>query len=275
MRVMEDFANSSWLAKSASRNTGIPGAIAGGFRDLSESVHEWGRGQFASSYARGGLARTAFGPSTGDILRSPFRKELTEGSPRHIANLKRLAKLDPENKNILKALKSAESSSGAASSMLKRVGGKALGWGLAGAFALSPMFTTPGGVDKKLRATAGEIGATAGFAVGAKVGSVAGAAFAGAISGGILAPVGFVVGGLLGGFAGDEIGRAVPRIGFQFADKLVASERQKRHLNWVNDATAFRTRKAATMRQQSLSAMNRGMMASRSVLGREAAFAHM
>ena len=270
MRLWEQYENPNWLARAA-RQQGLSGQTAGVFRDLSQSVHEFGRAQFASSYARGGFAATAFAPTTKDALLNPFKRTRSYGSKGHIKNLQKLAQLNPGDKGIQKALKSAEGSKG----VFKGMAGRVAGFGLGAAFTVAPLFTTPGGLDEKLRATAASGASAVGWAAGAKVGTSIGAGVGSAILPGVGTAVGavggFVVGGLVGATGADQLVTA----GFRFADHLVESERAKRNLNWINDSSAFQTRKAATMRQQSLQAMNRGMMSSRSVLGREAAFMHM
>jgi hypothetical protein len=202
---------------------------------------------------------------------NPFKRSHSVGSRGHIENLERLAQMHPGDKDISKALNSAKSSSGIS---LKGAAARIGGFGLGAAFTMAPLFTTPGGLDDKLRAVAGSGASAVGWAAGAKLGAASGAAL-GSVIPGLGTAVGAVTGTVLGGLAGAIGAEQIVSFGFQQMDRLVEGERAKRHLNWVNESAAFRTRKSATMRQQSLQAMNRGMMASRSVLGREASFMHM
>jgi hypothetical protein len=64
---------------------------------------------------------------------------------------------------------------------------------------------------------------------------------------------------------------------YGFANRLVDNERRRRGIEWngwAGQTQVFNTQKAATMRQRSLEAMNRGMMNARSAMGREASFMH-
>jgi hypothetical protein len=229
-------------------------------------AHTFGRQQFASSFARQGFASTVFAPTPKEAFLSPFRKTHKYGSPEHISGLKRIAAAYPENSGVMESLKKASASAGAGTKtgLLSRVAGA----GLMTAFIAMPAFTTPGSPKEKARAVAGGAAGFAGWEIGSKVGMGAGAAIGSLIpvvGTAIGAGVGYLAGGLLGAIGADEGFRSLSRI----PDRMVERERSRRGLNWVNNQTAFMTQGAHTMRQQSLQAMNRGLMNSRSILGRE------
>jgi hypothetical protein len=230
--------------------------------------HEFARSYFPSSYARGGFATTAFAPTAKEAFVSPWRRTRKYGSPQHIANLRRMQAIEPNNKNITEAIQKAERGPGKVGA-LKRAGR----FGLGAAFVAVPMFTTPGGLEEKARATAGGVAGIVGWEIGSRAGMGIGAA-----AGSLLGPVGtaigagagYVAGGLAGAIGFDEGFQALSRI----PDRMVERERARRNLNWRGDPTAFMTRAAHTMRQQSLQAMNRGQMSARSMLGREGVMLH-
>jgi len=246
----------------------------GGFRrEAMFDAHKWGRSVFANSFARQGFASVAFAPTAGEAWKASWRRTKRQGSAKHIQNLRSmLSNVAPgssEYRNINKALSKAEQGT-TKMGLAKRVGGFALG----GAFALLPAFITPGGLPEKGRAVAGGLAGLAGWEVGSKAGMGVGAAI------GMMIPIpgmaavggalGYVAGGFLGAIGADEGTQALMRI----PDNMVERERKRRNLNWRGDQTAFMTRSAHTMRQQSLQAMNRGMNNARSMLGREGVFLH-
>jgi hypothetical protein len=237
--------------------------------EIMWEVHEFGRNTFPSSFSRGGgFVSTAFAPTAKEAFVAPWRGREKFGSPQHITNLRRMQAADPKNLNITQALAKAEKGSGKVG-MLKRAGQ----FGLGAAFVAVPMFTTPGGLQEKARATAGGLAGYAGWELGSKAGMGIGAAV-GSIIPGLGTTIGGAVGYIAGGFAGaigaDEGFQALSRI----PDRMVEGERARRNLNWRGDPTAFMTRQAHTMRQQSLQAMNRGQMTARSMLGREGVMLH-
>lgn len=241
-------------------------------REAMFDMHKWGRSAFANSFARQGFASVALAPTAGKAFKAAFSRTHRQGSAAHIKNLNQMLSNakpgSPQYENIAKALSKAEQGTTKAG-LMKRIGGVGLG----AAFALMPAFTTPGGLPEKGRAVAGGLAGVAGWEVGSKFGMGLGAAIGSVIPGlgtAIGAGVGYIAGGLAGAIGFDEGAQALMRI----PDNMVEEERKKRRLNWRGDQTAFMTRSAHTMRQQSLQAMNRGMNNARSMLGREGVFLH-
>ena len=250
-----------WFSENP-HNPGIRG-------DLMWESHTWARQNFASSFARNGFAATAFAPTAGEAFKSAFRPTIKKGSERHISNLMRLQNQYPDNPDIQSAIQKAKMSGTVKSSLTKRVLGKSLGIGMVGL----PMFLTEGSLQDKARATAGGVAGLAGWSVGSKVGMGTGAAIGSMIpvvGTGIGAAIGWVAGGFLGAIGADEGFQSLTRI----PDRMVERERGKRKLDWVQDTSAFMTEGAHTMRQRSVQAMNRGLMNSRSLLGKEAVMIH-
>jgi len=255
------------------------GSSPSGLVDPRYKAQDFGKRHFSSSYARGGLAATIFAPTTGEALKSPWRRTHKPGSTQHIANLRKMQMQYPGNKKIAKALVSAEQGA-AKAGMLGKLG-KVAGPAMSAAFVVAPAFTTPGGPYEKGKAMISGAAGLVGFEIGSKAGLGAGAA-AGAALGAFLGPVGAVAGGLIGGavgfFGGGLAGSAAlsgaTDATFATADQAVQNERNRRQLGWVGDQTAFMTEGAHTMRQQSLQAMNRGMMSARSMLGKEGMMLH-
>lgn len=227
--------------------------------------HVWARQRFAGSFASGGFASTAFAPTSGDALSSPWRSKPTVGSYQYMENLRQLQKMHPKNRSIQKAINNVKRPvhKGAFSrgmSSLMSVAGPAAVIGGSIYFAED---NTPHEIARSI--TTG-IGADIGWIIGAKAGAGIGAAVGG--------PLGAVVGGALGaiggGIAGGQLTDAMTRI----PDQMVDSQRRRRSLDWGKQNAAFNTQRAATMRQQSLAAMNRGQLSARSLLGQEAVFVH-
>jgi hypothetical protein len=240
-----------------------------GFRGkMNWRAHQAGRSLFPSSFARGGFAATAFAPTAGEAFVSPWRRTHQSGSPQHITNLRRMQAANPSNKRIAKALQRAESGPAKTGFF-----GGITGLGVRGAFAALPAFTTEGGVYEKGMAVAGGAAAVVGWDVGMKVGMGVGAAVGSVVPFAGTA-IGAGVGALVGAFAGSMLAEEGFRAAAEIPTRMVEETRKRRGLNWVGDTSAFNTQKAYTMRQQSLQAMNRGMMNSRSVLGREAMMIH-
>lgn len=229
-------------------------------------AHQFGRQQYTSNFASGGISSTLFAGTPTDAFKSVFRKSTGKGSPEQIRRLQNLAIRYPDNPNINKALKNANANKMVPKSTLSKFGGATLGHLATGAFIGATMFTTPGGLVEKTRATASEAvgfaGWTPGMAAGAAVGSS------------ILPVIGTGIGMLVGGLAGQIGLSAASDYAFKTTDRMVESQKRKRNINWVGDSAAFNTQGAHTMRQQSLQAMNRGMSTARSALGREAVMVH-
>jgi len=243
-------------------NAGIRG-------DLMWEIHEGARGMFPSSFARGGtFATTAFAPTASEAFKSPWRKSIKHGSPQHIENLRRMQRADPGNERITNQIKKAETKS-AKFALGGRVARFGLGLGMVGI----PAFATPGGIQEKGKAVAASLVGQVGWELGSKAGMGIGAALGSVIPGlgtAIGAGVGFLAGGFLGAYGAEEAAYGVMGV----SDRMVERERSRRRLNWKGDTTAFMTRSAHTMRQQSLQAMNRGQMTARSMLGREGVMLH-
>ena len=242
-------------------------------QNVAWKSHLVGRRLFASSYARGGFSATAFAPTTRAAWSSSWSSPLEYGSEQHLENLKQMYAQTKDKKFIETFEKVRNRSSRTAKQTAMAQGGRA--WRgtkrmakLAGGatMALLPAITTSGGLKEKgLAMAAGTVG-YAGWIAGGKAGAAAGFALG-------LAP-GAVIGGLIGAIAGGSVVEEGFRSLLKIPDTIVERERARRDLNWVGDTAAFNTQKAYTMRQQSLLAMNRGLMNSRSMLGREAIMMH-
>jgi len=234
--------------------------------------HIWGRQQFAKSYARGGMAATVFAPSRKEMLISPWRRRSPEGSNKYISRLRRLQSLHQQDPGIKKALSAVEK--GAPRSMMRGGFGGLGGMALGGALVLMPGMMEDGPIEERARAVTSGLGGFGGWAVGAKAGMGIGAAIGSLIPTGIGtaigAGIGYIAGGLVGAASGEAVTDALTRI----PDRIVATERSRRGLNWGQNTAAFQTKRAHTMRQQSLALMNKGAMSSRSLMGQEAVFVH-
>jgi hypothetical protein len=240
-------------------------------QEFAWGAHQFGRNQFASSFARRGFAATAFALTPGQAFKTGMGSSHKFGSAGHISNLKTMVAKDPTNPNYINALKKAQIGAGKTSGLLK----KAKGLGLGAAFFALPAFTTPGGIEEKVRsAVTSGIGGGLGWHVGGKLGMSSGAAIGTAILPGIGSAIGAAAGYIAGAFGGAMAAESASDYVSRLPDKLVERERSKRNLNWVHDQSAFLTKNAYTMRQQSLAAMNRGMMTTRSIMGREGAVLH-
>lgn len=237
----------------------------GGIRDLQWDTHKFGRNIFASNFARNGMSASMFGRTAGDRFRSALGRTHKAGSPQHIRNLEYLASMEPDNPNLVNALEKAKTTSQGSKSLSRTLFGGALKVGMGTAFVALPAFTTPGGISEKGRAVAGGLAGWAGWSAGATLGAAIGSVIPV-----IGAPIGALAGGLAASIGADEGMRALLTI----PDNMVERERKRRNLNWVGNQDAFNTRSAATMRQMSLQAMNRGMATGRSALGREAVMFH-
>lgn len=228
--------------------------------------HRLGRSMFTSNFSRNGMSAMLFAPTPWQAAKATLSKTHEFGSSQHIANLRSFAAQNPENKSISKALTKAEAK------QVKKTFGKKLG-GFVSHHALNSAFygltfaTTEGSLAQKSKATISEM---AGMAIGWKGGMAAGAALGTAI----MPVIGTGIGALAGALGGQIGVSAATQFVFDTSDRMVNRERERRNLNWVGDTTAFNTQGAYTMRQQSLSAMNRGMSTARSALGREAIIMH-
>jgi hypothetical protein len=253
-------AFTNWHEKNPATNPSFLGS-------LRWDSHVWARQTFAKSFASGGFTATAFAPSAKEALVSPWRSKARPGSARYIENLEKLQKMYPKDTRIQDAVSKARKAPPPKSGL--RFGGAAL----MGAMLILPAFLTEGSGKEKARAVTSGAGMFAGWEVGSKAGMGIGAAVGSIVPGigsAIGAAVGYLGGGLIGGFAGEELTDTLTRI----PDRMVEKERSRRNLDWGGHTAAFQTRRAHTMRQQSLAAMNRGQMSARSLLGQEATFVH-
>jgi hypothetical protein len=247
--------------------------------EFAADVNTFGKQYFASNFSRGGFAATAFAATPGEAFRSAFRNNVEYGGDIHLARMKAMAQADPsllesnawknQFRKVYGANRYGQRGFSKAASGFSGVLGKALPIGF---FAL-PAFTTPGGLEEKARATLGGAASYIGWELGSKFGMGTGAAIGSIIPGfgtAIGAGVGYIVGGFAGAIGFDEGTQALTRI----PDAMVKRERERRRLDWVGSKNAFQTQSAATMRQQSMLAMSRGLMNARSALGREAVMMH-
>lgn len=255
----------SWFAQNPNPNPTL-------FESAKWDTHVWGRQQFHRSFANSGVASVVFAHSKKDMLANPWRRSFRENDPRYIERLRRLEAVttDPTaRKSIQESIKKA--SSGKAS-VLSRVGGGVLGVGLTGYMVAAPALDQ-NKPQEMARAMTKGIVAQGGFVVGSKVGMGVGAvvgSYIPVVGTAIGAAAGWLVGGIIGSVAGENATDALTRI----PDRMVDAERSRRKLEWGNNINAFQTNRAATMRQQSLMAMNRGQMSARSLMGQEATFVH-
>jgi len=234
-------------------------------------AHAWARQTFASNFAQGGFTSVAFAPSRKEMFMGMFRRTVQPGTQTHTRRLHMLDTMPGDTSGAKKAIEAAGGRNIVQKgvSFKRFLGGPALALG----FSAYTGATMQGSTAQRLGAAAGQITGLAGWEVGSKVGTSLGA-----VAGSVLGPVGTVVGAgvgyLAGGLAGFEAIDWVTRQGFGAADRLVDRARDRRKMSWGNPNPAFYTRQAATMRQVSLQAMNRGMMTARSALGHEGVFLH-
>ena len=238
-------------------------------------VNTWGRQMFASSFAKGGIAASMFADTPGQAALNAFKISAREGSARQIRNLEHMVQKYPDSKRVAKALKAARGPQ-----KMGKLGMAMCGAGAAfAAYSIAqPLLATRGSATDKVYNSGREafsymvgfpVGSTIGKATGTAIGAVLGSVvpFVGTAIG---AGLGSLVGHVAGGFVGGELAGAL----YDIPQRMVDRERSRRNLNWRNDQSAFMTQSAFTMRQQSLQAMNRGMVTARSMLGREGIMLH-
>lgn len=241
------------------------------WQNTKNEYYQWGRNQFASSFASGGYAAAAFGPSPKSRMEAALGFNSVEvGSDTHIRRLRQMANLPGANKEKLNATISKMEKMGVGkSSAMRSVAGGMLGLGLGAAFIAAPAIAEEGRSGAKIKAGIKGIGDQIGFSAGGYLGKVAGARLGGAIA----PAVGGLAGGIIGGIA---VGAAIQG-GIAFGEHLqdLGSRNRLHGWKWAQQNPAFNTQKAATMRQMAMQQMNRGMMSSRNLLGQEARMIHM
>jgi hypothetical protein len=238
-----------------------------GLNEATGVVHGLGRQAFASNYAQGGISSWMF-PQEGVDTRSLFKARY--GSARHVRNLEAMAQNAKTPEAAARYQKTLTKAKAAGPTPR---GGGLMGLTMMGAFVALPAFTTEGGWQEKSRAVAEGMGAFAGWEVGAKAGMMTGATVGSAIPV-IGSAVGAVAGYIAGGFLGSEAGAGAVGSGIDVIGRIHARGRRARTSNWIEDTTAFNTRKAYTMRQASLQMMNTGMNSARNAMGHEGVMFH-
>ena len=245
-------------------------------RNMSKSAAQR---TFASNYARGGISNIMFEEKASDVFWKSLKGGVRANSPEHIKNLEAMSQKSRKGikgwgsaKRTTKALSAARKANAAGKigpGVIGRTFGGVLGVGLivgGGALAEGP-------IQEKARGAATGLGAAVGWQAGGTVGAATGAAI-GSVLGPLGVAAGYAVGYIAGGFIGSEAGMSAADAATRVPDRLVEKERAKRQFTWANDNSAFMTKSAHTMRQQSLQAMNSGMMSARSMLGREGVMLH-
>lgn len=263
----------NWFAQRA--NPYQPGAYESfgkAMRSWQWDVHNWARQEFTSAFTQGGFVSTAFAPSRKEMLKGIFRRGVKAGSPEHIRRLRAIGEVLPGARPEISKTIDKLSSTGARRSFGSKLM-RSLGPVATLGFAAYSIFTEQGTVSDKIGAGAGSLAGGAGWAIGSKVGMGVGGAVGSVVpvvGYAIGAAAGFLIGGALGFSGVDTAIREVVGI----PQRLVEREKRRRRLDWGVPNPAFYTRQAATMRQVSLQAMNRGYNTSRSALGQEGMFFH-
>jgi hypothetical protein len=249
----------------------IPDKSTGNFwQNTKNEYYQWGRNTFASSFASGGYAAAAFGPTPKSRMQAALGMgEVKIGSPEHIRRLRQMSNLPGANTSKLNnTISKMEKMGTAKKSAMRSVAGGLMGVGLGAAFIGAPMISAQGGPKEKVKAGAMGAGEQVGFGVGGYFGKALGARL-----GGVIAPaVGSLAGGIIGGMA---LSGAVEG-GIAFGEHLqdLGSRNRLHGWKWAQNNPAFNNQRAATMRQQAMQQMNRGMMSSRNLLGQEAQMVH-
>ena len=248
--------------------TGIPPGTGSAFA-------QWGRRTFAANYAASGIASYMFAYDDGPGVRRGrnLAGRGWEGSARWHQNLDAMQARDPQAPRDKRGRTAYDKARGKYSKIAWK-GRVLFGGALMGAMLYGEMSATEGGPGQKIRAGGAAVAGVAGWEVGGRAGALAGAKL-----GTALGPVGTAVGGLagyfVGAFAGSEIGRTLGAGVYDALDSVASVGRRTRAVsNWVGDMSAFRTEKAATMRQMSMQMMNTGMMTARNALGHEGLILH-
>jgi len=230
---------------------------------VNKNFSKWGAGTFAKHYATGGLISRSFPVEGMRMERTFFGLDVQHGSPAYMRNLRRM---QAQGGRIGEAAEDVLSKTTPAS-MGKRIMGRVsrgvFGPGLAAAV---PAMAIPGDTGDRIGHAVAGLGSEAGWHLGGIMGS--------AIGGTVGGPIGGFVGGVAGRFIGAAAGWAGAGEMFKPIKNLAERGKKARLSNWVQDTSAFTTRKAKTMRQASLQMMNTGMMTARSGLGHEGVMFH-
>lgn len=254
-------AQSFWQTSRAG-GAAIGEGASGGAR---QAFGKMGASTFSKSFARGGLTSRMFPVEGLDLeRRGIFREGVRQWSPAYMRNLQRMEQFGGDiGKSASDVLRNAPAHAGKRMGAGRFIGGKVAGTALVAGL---PALLTEGGTGERLTAAAAGIGSEIGW----KAGALAGAAIGSAILPGVGTVAGAAIGAIGGGISG--------WVGTEHAMGVITgvAERGKatRSSNWIQDTSAFTTRRAKTMRQASLQMMNSGMMTARSGLGHEGTQLH-
>jgi hypothetical protein len=252
---------------------------------LSNSIQEL----FPQNYAEQRSAFVASQPNRASARSAYFSRTAHPGSDRYMNNLRSLEEDMLRRHGGILPKKIEERMAGAKKAHIDALAhphrartlrnlGRAIGPVATLGFAAYAMWGGEGGsTGDRAAAAAGEVAGGIGGGIGWFAGGATGAAIGSAILPGVGTVIGGLVGSFAGSFAGYSAGSGAVGTAYDFANRLVDNEKRKRGLewnDWAGQTQAFNTQRASTMRQRSLEAMNRGMMNSRSLMGREASFMH-
>jgi len=259
-----------WIEQARPEASSLISSMRGGFANFMQ-------GQYASNFARGGIMAHAYGP-TAQARRASVRQNnfgvlfgvggnrIEEGSARHIRNLREMADKPGADKNKINGIIEKFEKQAPKKFSVMGMAGKALGPGFAAAYTGFAAATGGQGAGNKLQGgikgaagmLGGEFGMYAGLMIGATIGGLPAVA----------------LGMIGGGIAGTLLAEGVTGATFDKMNEWADKGKNQRKLEWVQNSTAFNTQKAYTMRQQSLSMMNRGQNTARSLMGKEAVMLH-
>lgn len=242
-----------------------PGGLMG---DARHAMQGFVRNQFMSSFAAGGMAAQAYGPTSRSRMAAVLSREARPGSPEWVRRMEGMKNTPGASSTAIdNMIADKRASYRPGREKLTKLGmmGKALG---PIGFMAMPAIGVVTGEGAYGKAKGGLVGVadSTGFAIGMGVGRLAGAAIGG-IGAVALGPIAI-------GMAAAYGASAIAEKGFEIAEGIVGRERKKRASEWGRSNPAFDTQRAYTMRQQSLSMMNRGQNTARSMMGREAVMIH-
>jgi len=248
-------------------------SYARGVRASNQAFNRVAATTFAKSYAHGGLTSRLV-PVQGLRLESRglFGGGVGTWSPAYMRNLQKMqahgGDIGAAASNLLGK---APGKSVTRKSMFRAAPGAVMGTAL---IAGLPAVLAEGGAGERMAAAAGGVGSEVGARAGGLFGLKAGAALGSSILPGIGSVVGGAIGGLVGLFGGGAAGWGAGQSGFGVLNAVAERGKRARTSNWINDTSAFTTRRAKTMRQASLQMMNSGMMTARNSLGHEGVQLH-